>query len=170
MNASRDRTALLHDILDALGRTSEELDSIPGTPARSMYKGGLSETVDTADTPDAAWSKLGAAKPMQGWLQFQSHQALFEDGLPEPEDEWGAILAAECVLDDQTSISLHRGPRGRWHLITSRDDEQLPGLIDDTRHLAAEKGKALHYRRHWTLDDAGVPTVERTRLVSVENH
>ena len=170
MNTTRDRTALLHGILDAFGQATEALGSAPGTPTRPMHKGGLSETVDTADTPNAAWSKLSAAEPIQGWLQFQSRQALFDDRLPEPEDDWGAILAAECVLDDQTSISLHRGPQGRWHLITSRDNDQVPGLIDDTRHLAAEKGKALHYRRHWTLDDAGVPTVERTRLVSVENH
>lgn len=170
MTTNQEGKGLYQDILAAFGRASETLGSRMAAPSRSMQTGGLRETVDTADSPDGAWSRLSAAQPIEGWLQFQSHQTLFEDGLPEPQEDWGVILAAECVLDDQASLSLHRGPQDRWHLITSRDDAQVPGLTDDTRHVAADRGKALRYRRHWTLDEAGVPTVERTRLVSIENH
>jgi len=139
------------------------------TTLATVETAGL-ETLTTAfDDPAAAWAALAEAAPRQGWLQFQSHQTLFTEGLPEPRSDWGHPLAAEAVLDAHTGLRLHF-QEGRWRLTrhTHRPDG-ADYLCDTVRHLIhAHPGRLVH-RRYWRLDPEQGPVQHLAVLVGIEH-
>ncbi len=118
-----------------------------------MQSAGLQQQHHSFDQPAALWAALSAHAPEQGWLQFQSHQLAFRDGLPSPAPEWGALLQAEAVTADGLSLAAHRPPAGGWVLVESRHLEQGDALCDSVHHLAHDPRLGrLAYRRYWRLD------------------
>ncbi len=119
----------------------------------TLSTAGLSVQTESIDDPDALWRALRDAAPRAGWLQWQSHQADFENGLPEPEAGWGAVLAAEAVVNDTESLRVDF-MEGRWHLTRYRHDrggEEY--LCDEVVHLLhGSRNRGLRYRRYWKID------------------
>ena len=140
-------TAQLLTAYQALRRTQA------GSELPPMQSAGLQQQHHRHDQPAALWAAFMAHAPVQGWLQFQSHQLVFVDSLPDPAPEWGALLQAEAVTADGLSLSAHRPPAGGWVLVESRHLEQGDLLCDTVQHLThdARLGK-LSYRRYWQLD------------------
>ena len=136
-----------------------------------MEPGDLQTSSTVLTDADAAWSALREAQPAAGWLMFQSHQCVFRDGLPgEPAPEWGALLAAEVVVDDDTAIAAqYMGPSG-WQVVRRVDQNAGEGLVDEIRLLAHDPGLGgLRYRRYWRLDEDGITWAQAaTRLVAIE--
>lgn len=125
-----------------------------GSDLPSMKAAGLEQHRRHHTQPDAIWSALSAHAPQQGWLQFQSHQLSFREGLPSPAPEWGVLLQAEAVAADGLSLSVHRRPTEGWVLTESRHIEEGELLCDIARHLAHAASGDLAYRRYWRLDPA----------------
>jgi hypothetical protein len=123
-----------------------------GSDLPSMQAAGIEQHRQHHAQPAAIWSALCTHAPRQGWLQFQSHQLSFHDGLPSPPPEWGALLQAEAVTTDGLSLSVHRHPQEGWVLTASRHLETGEQLCDIVRHLAHADSGALKYRRYWQLD------------------
>jgi len=98
---------------------------------------------------------LQNAKPKFGWLLFQSWQGSFSEGLPEVEDKWGNLLAAEVVLSNgETAIVEQRSGTG-WRIIRLAHDDHGDGLWDRCAHLSRRPiNDRLVYRRYWRLDAA----------------
>ncbi|HGG58475.1 MAG TPA: hypothetical protein ENK26_00970, partial [Gammaproteobacteria bacterium] len=92
------------------------------------------ESALTLTNPDKNWAALQNAKPRQGWLQFQSHQQYFTDGPPNPEPDWGCLLAAEAITTQGHSLSLRQTPGQGWTLATHSHDQHGNGLCDEVRH------------------------------------
>ncbi len=118
------------------------------------------EIHDLAD-PEAAWEALAERKPVEGWLLFQSHVAAFlAEVLPEPDPDWGYLLAAE-VLDAQgRSIHIRQSGTGGLRLTIATPVEEAADaedvfLTDRVRHLATNKAPGpLCHRRYWRVDSA----------------
>lgn len=125
-----------------------------GSDLPTMQAGGLEQHRQRHAQPAAIWSALSDRAPRQGWLQFQSHQLSFREGLPSPAPEWGVLLQAEAIAADGLSLSVHRHPQDGWVLTTSRHLETGERLCDVVSHLAHAAPGALMYRRYWQLDSA----------------
>ncbi len=132
------------ELLDAYQQFRESAKLPPmrqGTPK-------LESTLTLTD-PDEVWAAFQNAEPRQGWLQFQSHQQYFTDGLPTPEPDWGCLLAAEAVTMQGHSLSLRQNPGQSWILAIHSHDEQGMGLCDEVRHRLHGANGFLVYRRYW---------------------
>lgn len=117
-----------------------------------MQPGAVSVIESTPITdPDQVWPALQALNPTQGWLQFQSHQTAFHDGLPDPAADWGLLLAAEAVDAEGDSLTLNADGAGGWRLARLRHQPDGDGLCDEVRQLA-RSGEQLVYRRYWQRD------------------
>jgi hypothetical protein len=121
---------------------------------------------ETIDTPQRAWKQLKALPLGEGWLQFQSIVTCFAGGkLPNAEEDWGCLLAAEAVTTDGQSILVRQNGTGGLLLV-----RMMPGagegaeelLADKVSQLATgkvgallgEKSPRLWYRRYWRQDKA----------------
>jgi len=111
------------------------------------------ENTRTLTDPDEVWAQLQDEEPTQGWLQFQSHQQYFTDGLPKPKPDWGCLLAAEAVTDDGHSLILRQYSGPGWLLSTHSHDEKGDGLYDKIRHRLHGANGFLVYRRYWRQDE-----------------
>lgn len=113
----------------------------------------LHRQTTTHANAQSLWEALAACGPTQGWLQFQSRQFAFFDGLPESLPEWGVLLAAEAFTTDGDSVNVSLGPSGTWLLLRSHHAAGTELLCDEITLLAhgPETG-ALHYRRYWMND------------------
>ena len=118
------------------------------------------ETHDFSD-PEAAWEALRDRKPAEGWLQFQSHIAVFRSGsLPKPDPDWGCLLAAETLDAKGHSIHVRQAESGGLRLtiatpLAAAADTENVFLTDDVRHLATDKAPGLLcHRRYWRVEPA----------------
>lgn len=118
------------------------------------------ETHDFSDL-EVAWEALRDRKPAEGWLQFQSHIAVFESGwLPQPDPDWGYLLAAEARNADGRSIHVRQSETGGLRLtiatpLVAAGDAENVFLTDDIRHLATDKAPGLLcHRRYWRVESA----------------
>lgn len=147
---SDDPSESARDLLAAYGRLCR---APVGKDLPAMLLGNLHREVRTYTEPVEAWSSLTANSPIEGWLQFQSHQAAFRDGLPDPPAGWGAFLTAEAVCADGSALTLRRSPTAQWVLVISRHSAPGPLLCDEVAHLTHDrKLGSLRYRRYWRLD------------------
>ena len=129
---------------------------------------GFEATHEDFDNAEAAWQALDQAAPTAGWIQWQSHQTHFTDGLPQPESDWGALLAAEAAISETESLRLDFLD-GQWRIIRYRHIEEGGDyLCDLTYHLLhGTHDRYLRYRRYWTIDsDQGAVQV-RAVFVSI---
>jgi hypothetical protein len=140
----------LEDLVDAYGRIADSHALPAMSPAR------LKVSRQSLDNPEAAWAALQSLAPLEGWLQFQSIVQCFADGaLPEPEPDWGWLLAAEAVDGEGRSHLIRQdGHRG---LILVTCDPRPEGtetlLADEVEPLATAKAPGrLRYRRYWRRD------------------
>ena len=128
------------------------------------------ESRETWTDPDHAWLALQNTQPTQGWLQFQSRQQYFTGGLPDREDDWGCLLAAEAVTDEGHSLTLRQYSGPGWILSTHSHDEKGDGLYDEIRHRLHGANGFLVYRRYWS-DDAERGFIQKLCLLSaIEIH
>lgn len=119
----------------------------------AMHAGGHRLVTMPFDAPDRLWNALLEQAPTQGWLQFQSLQCAFPDGLPKPEANWGLLLAAEAVNSQGDSLIVGRDGHGAWLLSRCIHGPEQPGLWDEVHHLAHNPDTGtLRYRRYWRLD------------------
>lgn len=95
-----------------------------------------------------AWQALVKAQPRSGWLQWQSHQQACFDGLPQADATWGVLLAAELVVDANTTLEV-RMVGGQWCLVRTRDGEGQAMLADSVNLQLARGAGQLCYRRYW---------------------
>ena len=124
-----------------------------GSELPRMHAAGLQQRQQSFVGHAELWAAVTAYAPVTGWLQFQSHQLAFRDGLPSPAPEWGLLLQAEAVTADKLSLSVHRPPSGGWALIESQHLPQGDLLCDCVHHLAHDpRLDRLRYRRYWRLD------------------
>ncbi len=136
------------ETLDAYQKISQKT----GLP--NMTQGApKQESRQTLSDPDQVWAALQNARPTQGWLQFQSRQQYFTDGLPDREDDWGCLLAAEAVTAQGHSLTLRQAPGPGWILTAHSHDEQGNGLWDEIRHRLHGANGFLVYRRYWRQDE-----------------
>lgn len=126
-----------------------------------MQLAGLKVETRDLDDPASAWSALKAEYPLEGWLLFQSRVAVFAaHSLPEPEPDWGLLLAAETYDEGGRSLSIRTLTPGRLRLVLA--EHQPNGtdyLADEVKHWATGKVLAepiccrfLRYRRYWRQD------------------
>ena len=139
--------------LDAHRKLVRETQGSPWADAfaEPMETAGLHlEDPRSFEAADEAWAALSEAAPRAGWMQCQSHQQAFFDGLPERDPAWGVPLAAEAVVSEDETLRLHFD--GRWHLTRCRHLLEGDYLCDRVRHLVHGHRKRLVYRRYWRLD------------------
>ena len=121
----------------------------------------------TIDDAAGGWAALAALGPLAGWLQFQSHICCFAAGtLPEPQSDWGVLLAAEACDTAGRSYQVRQDGDGGLLLVTATPGTaDGPGtrhcLTDEVRHLATARAPGpLRYRRYWARDpDMGLVPV-----------
>lgn len=138
------------DVLDAYNRIARNRRfKLP-----KIDRSGLVIETNRLSEPADVWPALAAHAPTQGWLQSQSAQMAFDDGLPEPATEWGLLLAAEAVISYDLSISLSLDGAGGWTLISYRK-EAAGDLLHDvvTQPAYDRRNGVLRYRRWWRRDD-----------------
>ncbi len=124
----------------------------------------------TLTDPDQVWAELQNKAPRQGWLQFQSHQCYFTNGLPKPESDWGCLLTAEAVTEQGHSLALrHIGVAG-WILSSHSHDEQGEGFCDEVRHRLHGANGFLVYRRYWRDTEERGVIQSLTLLTAIENN
>lgn len=132
------------DVLDAYNDIADAF-KLP-----ALSRGGCRSEKTCLTDPDAVWPGLAARSPVTGWLQFQSKQLPFVDGLPEPEPDWGLLLAAEAVTAAGDSIALCLDGAGGWTLTHYQHLPDGDLLYDEPTQLAYDpKTGALRYRRYW---------------------
>ncbi len=134
----------------------------------SMASGGCDiETVEHSDAA-AAWEALHAASPTGGWFQCQSEQQSFTAALPAWQDKWGALLAAEVVANDGSSLRIDY-QHGVWRetRYRHRDDGDL--LCDELSQYLHNGGQ-LKYRRYWRQDPAQGCVQTHACLIAVEQN
>lgn len=133
-------------------RGSETLAGLPEFRAT-----GLRIEQKTIQSHDGLMQQLAAFKPSAGWLQCQSRQWLFSDGLPDMNaaaDEHGQLLNAEAVNAEGQSLAIRQDARGGWHLTRLHPEADGPYLCDTVSHRAATgAGDNLQYRRYWQHDN-----------------
>ena len=133
------------DILHAYQKVANEPADLP-----TMQRGSFDANTSRYNDPTTLWDALQALAPQQGWIQFQSHQCAFQNSLPEPEEHWGQLLAAEACDANGNSIHLSQNNQGGW--LISHYQHQTSGemLCDETTQLAYDlKLSQLRYRRYW---------------------
>lgn len=119
-----------------------------------MTPAGLQRDARTYADPESLWEALLGCEPKQGWLQFQSRQMPFRDGLPTREENWGALLAAEAVCNATVSLSVRRDAQECWILTRIQHHDLGSLLCDEIIHLAHHPNLgALRYRRYWRTDE-----------------
>lgn len=124
-----------------------------GAELPAMRAAGLAHHLTPHHSAQAVWAALQALGPRQGWLQFQSLQLSFTDGLPEAHPEWGALLRAEAVTAQGDSLAVHRLGADRWNLLRFEHLPQGELLCDSVQHLGHNPALgALRYRRYWRPD------------------
>jgi len=116
------------------------------------------ETYDF-DGPEAAWDALQKLEPTEGWLQFQSQVMTLPEALPEPDPNWGYLLAAEVIDDQGRSIHLRQSATGGMRLVLASPAEAADSkeafLTDQVQYLATDKAPgAVCHRRYWRVDSA----------------
>jgi hypothetical protein len=125
---------------------------------QTMECSDLTVTTEDLPTPEAAWTRVQALKPVAGWLQFQSWVKTFKDGqLPDPQPEWGSLLDAELIDAAGHSIRLRTVSPAALRLVIAQPrspgEESGPYLSDTVRQLGTGKAAGdLKYRRYWQLD------------------
>jgi len=135
----------------------------------TMRRGGYSTHTETLSEPDAVWAALAAQQPTQGWLQFQSRQRPFHDGLPQPEADWGQLLAAEAVTGEGHSLSLAGDGAGGFRLTRYTHSASGDWLCDELSQFAHDpRTGSLRYRRYWRLDDAQGYVQERACFIGFD--
>ena len=117
-----------------------------------MNRGGFNPETRTISKSEEVWSSLEKCTPACGWLLFQSRQLSFVDGLPEPESDWGQLLASEAVDIEGRSLTLEQDGTGGWLLTAHKHSKEGDCLVDKPTLLAhnPESGK-LKYKRYWYL-------------------
>ncbi|MEA5446823.1 hypothetical protein VCB98_13430 [Gammaproteobacteria bacterium AB-CW1] len=129
-------------------------DTVKGLP--EFRASGLEMEHETIQSHEALIQQLEAFEPTAGWLQCQSRQWLFRDGLPDMKsaaEQHGELLSAEAVNDRGQSLAIRQDARGGWHLTRLTPEAEGPYLCDTVSHRAAtEAGQHLHYRRYWRHD------------------
>lgn len=138
-----------------------------GAFAESMEAAGLHLETRSFEVADEAWAALQEAAPRAGWLQCQSHQQAFFDGLPARDAAWGVPLAAEAVVYEDETLRLRFD--GRWHLTRCRHLPEGDYLCDRVRHLIHGHRKHLVYRRYWRLDPARGAVQAHAVLAGIED-
>lgn len=140
--------------LETLAAAYARIARAQGLP--TMTLGALEVDARTLADPATAWDAFKAEGPQDAWLQFQSRVETFCGGaLPEPEPDWGCLLAAEGVDQAGRSLQVRPGPGGALLLVIATPDG--PGaeafLTDEVCHLATRAGiGSLRYRRYWRQD------------------
>ncbi len=133
------------ELLDAYARIQERA----GLPPMRQGAPRLEHRQIIAD-PEQVWLAFRAGRPVRGWMQFQSHQQVFLDGLPEaPDSAWGFLLAAEAVDADGGTHRLRQNGSAGWIASSHRHDENGDGLWDEVSHLLHGADGMLRYRRYW---------------------
>ncbi len=136
----------------------------------SMQAGGLTIATQAFDDPDALWQALQQHSPAQGWLQFQSWQGLFLDGLPEVAADRGLLLQAEAVCADGSSLAIGPDGQGGWRLSHYRPADDGDLLWDEVAHIAHDGAACLNYRRYW-VEDAEQGLLQRLAiLIGIEQN
>lgn len=119
-----------------------------------LRQGGCLQDLEVIHDFDALWKHLEVLWPVQGWLQFQSRQLAFHDGLPALESAWGMLLSAEAVLPEGESLRLGLGTAGGWSISRLTHLAEGDGLCDEVRHVAHDPNTGhLRYRRYWRIDE-----------------
>lgn len=142
----------LATLSDAYARVAKRHGGLP-----EMALGKLAVSPPETLTPASAWDALKALNPVAGWLQFQSCVVCFEQGrMPEPESDWGVLLAAEAADGQGRSYLLRQDGSGALLLIAATPgsiDGTEEFLTDEVRQLATGKAPGrLRYRRYWRRD------------------
>lgn len=134
------------DVIDAYDRLRSGNDAwLP-----EMRRGAYILQHARLRTAEAAWHALREISPRQGWLQCQSHQAVFADGWPEADRAWGSLIAAEAVDGQGRSCALALDGAAGWLLTTCIHTDAGDHLVDEVCHLAHDVAfGALRYRRYW---------------------
>lgn len=138
--------------LDQLAAAYARLSDALALPAMSVRQ--LHREPRPLPDPAAAWQALTALNPRCGWLQFQSAVCCFAAGeVPQPEADWGGLLAAEAVDGQGRSLLVRQDGRGGLLLVVASDgdtDGAEPMLADEVKLLATGRAPGrLHYRRYW---------------------
>lgn len=132
-------------VQDAYRRLAE----MPDEPLPAMETGGVELTSENLRQPEQVLHRWNACAPVQGWLLFQSHQTLFDNGMPAPAPAWGILLAAEGVDADDVSWSLAQTGDGGW-ILTRLAPVTGEQPMDEVRLLArGTTDSYLHYQRYW---------------------
>ena len=132
-------------VLDAYRRLADMQDK----PLPAMEAGGVELSSETLRDAEQVLVRWNACAPVQGWLLFQSHQALFDNGMPTPAPAWGNLLAAEGVDADDISWSLAQTGDGRW-ILTRLAPVVGEQPMDEVRLLAnGVPDTYLRYQRYW---------------------
>lgn len=140
--------------LEPLATAYARIVRAQGLPVMALR--ALAVKTRTVADPATAWAAFQTEGPVDGWLQFQSRVESFRGGtLPEPQPDWGYLLAAEGVDGVGRSLQVRPGPGGALLLVIANPDG--PGaetlLTDQVEHLATRAGLgSLRYRRYWRQD------------------
>lgn len=136
-----------------------------------MCAATLKQQVHVYARADEQWQALVAQRPIQGWLQFQSYQCAFSEGLPHPEREWGVLLRAEAVTAGAVSLNMNRRPAGDWVLVENQHEPGGEWLWDDVTHLAHHGAMGrLCYRRYWSMDRELGPVQVAACFIGFDQH
>jgi len=132
-------------------RSSDAVEGLPEFRAT-----GLEIEHETIDSHEALIQRLEAFEARAGWLQCQSRQWLFRDGLTDMKaeaEQHGELLSAEAVNGQGQSLAIRQDARGGWHLTRLTPESEGAYLCDTVSHRAAtESGQHLQYRRYWQHD------------------
>jgi len=116
---------------------------------------------------EALRSALATLDLAQGWLQCQSHQQLFCQGLPELQPEWGVLLHLEAIGGDGVTTEIrYQGEQG-WLQYRLKDHADGDGFSDTVEHLAHGKKGKLRYQRYWHQDSEQGCIQVRSRFIGL---
>jgi len=132
----------------------------------AMGAGGCDIESRQHHSAEAAWQALASAEPTAGWFQCQSEQQSFIGALPDAEEAWGALLAAEAVAKNGDSLRIEYH-NGLWRETRYRHHDDGDLLCDEVRQFLHSGGQ-LVYRRYWRHDSTQGWVQSHACLVAIE--